>query len=134
VKLARRLNQKCQEMDRTLPVLLEINVSGESSKFGFPGWDANGWSNLIADFGQISKLHHLHIHGLMTMPPIFDNTEEARPYFQKLCKLRGFLKERIPYVDWTELSMGTSMDYMTAIEEGATFVRIGEAILGPRPL
>ncbi len=134
VKLARRLNQKCQEMNRTLPVLLEINVSGESSKYGFPGWDPNGWSNLAADFRQISEFHHLHIQGLMTMPPIFDNTEEVRPYFQKLCKLREFLKERIPHIDWTELSMGTSMDYMTAIEEGATFVRIGEAILGPRPI
>lgn len=90
--------------------------------------------NLVADFRQISEFHHLHIRGLMTMPPIFDNTEEVRPYFQKLCKLRGFLKEHIPHVDWTELSMGTSMDYMTAIEEGATFVRIGEAILGSRPL
>jgi uncharacterized pyridoxal phosphate-containing UPF0001 family protein len=69
----------------------------------------------------------------MTMPPLFENPEEARPYFQRLRRLRDFLAGQIPQVEWRELSMGTSADYAIAVEEGATLVRVGQAILGQRP-
>jgi len=134
VKLAERLDRKCEEESKTLPVLLEINVSGEESKFGFPGWNEGRWQDLESEFKQILNFPNLRLHGLMTMPPLFDNPEYTRPYFKRLRKLQGFLKERIPQADWTDLSMGTSMDFTIAIEEGATYVRVGEAILGPRQI
>jgi hypothetical protein len=69
----------------------------------------------------------------MTMPPFFQAPEQVRPYFQRLRTLQAFLARRLPDLDWSELSMGTSGDYLVAVEEGATIVRIGQAILGPRP-
>jgi uncharacterized pyridoxal phosphate-containing UPF0001 family protein len=70
----------------------------------------------------------------MTMPPLTDNPGQARPYFQRMQNLQKYLRERVPRVDWKELSMGTSVDFIAAIEEGATYVRVGQAILGPRPI
>jgi pyridoxal phosphate enzyme (YggS family) len=134
VRLAGRLDRNCEEAGRILPVLLEINVSGEESKFGFPGWDEDRWQDLESAFRQIMEYPHLCLRGLMTMPPFFDDPEKARPYFQRLHRLQGFLRERIPEADWTELSMGTSVDFIAAIEEGATYVRVGQAILGSRPV
>ena len=134
VKLAGRLDQYCNETGRTLPVLLEVNVSGEESKFGFPGWDERRWPDLEPVFTQIMAFPSLRLRGLMTMPPFYDDPEQTRPYFQRLRRLQIFLGERFPQVDWVELSMGTSVDFITAIEEGATYVRVGQAILGPRPV
>jgi pyridoxal phosphate enzyme (YggS family) len=133
VKLARRLDRYCAESNRTLPVLLEINVSGEESKYGFPGWDERHWPNLEPALEQIMAFPFLRVEGLMTMPPFYEKHEQTRPYFQRLNRLQEFLKKRFPMGDWTELSMGTSSDFITAIEEGATYVRVGQAILGPRP-
>ncbi len=134
VKLAGRLDRYCDELGRTLPVLLEINVSGEESKFGFPAWDERHWPDLQPAFEQIMALPHLRLRGLMTMPPFFDDPEQTRPYFQRLRRLQVLLRECLPQAEWTELSMGTSADFIAAIEEGATYVRVGQAILGPRPL
>ena len=133
VKLANKLNRFCEEADRKLPVLLEINVSGEKSKFGFPGWDEGCRSNLLPVINEISRLPAISIRGLMTMPPINKNPEQNRPFFHRLRLLQEYLKEEVPQVGWKELSMGTSVDYKIAIDEGATYVRIGEAILGLRP-
>ena len=66
------------------------------------------------------------------MPPFFDDPERTRPYFQRLRLLQEFLAKRYPWPQWQELSMGTSVDFLAAVQEGATFVRIGQAILGPR--
>jgi pyridoxal phosphate enzyme (YggS family) len=132
LKLAGRLDRFCGELNRTLPVLLEFNVSGEESKFGFPAWDERRWPDLVPDVEQILALSHLHVSGLMTMPPFFDDPERTRPYFQRLRRLQEFLVKRFPQADWLELSMGTSVDFTAAVQEGATFVRIGQAILGPR--
>lgn len=132
VKLAARLDRYCGELGRRLPVLLEFNVSGEESKFGFPAWEEERWPELESAIEQILSLSHLYVTGLMTMPPFFDDPERTRPYFQRLRRLQGFLKKRFPQANWQELSMGTSIDYMAAIQEGATYVRIGQAILGPR--
>jgi PLP dependent protein len=134
VKLAGRLDQFCDKSGRTLPVLLEVNISGEESKFGFPAWDERHWPDLEPAFEQIMTLPRLRLGGLMTMPPFFGDPEQTRPYFQRLRRLQYFLRERFPRSDWTGLSMGTSVDFIAAVEEGATYVRVGQAILGPRPV
>lgn len=133
VKLARRLNAFCEQEQRVLPVLLEFNVSGEASKFGFPAWEEARWPDLLPAIEQILQFPRLQVRGLMTMPPYFDDPEHTRPYFQKLRRLQEFLRQRLPQADWRELSIGTSADFLVAVEEGATYVRIGQAILGPRP-
>jgi pyridoxal phosphate enzyme (YggS family) len=133
VKLAGRLNMVCELTNQKIPVLLEVNVSGEESKFGFPGWDENQWTELASAGEQIFAYPGLHISGLMTMPPFFTEPAEARPYFQRLQQIQEYLIEHLPQADWSELSMGTSGDFTIAIEEGATIVRIGQAIVGPRP-
>ena len=80
----------------------------------------------------IRGVFYLKICGLMTMPPFFPNPEQSRPYFQKLRRLKEFLQTKIPNIPWKELSMGMSADYMIAIQEGATIVRVGTAVMGPR--
>ena len=132
VKLAGRLNRYCVGADRQLLALIEVNVSGEESKFGFPAWDERQWPDLEPVFEQIMAFPRLCLRGLMTMPPFFDDPEKTRPYFQRLRRLQVFLNNRFPQADWKELSMGTSADFIAAIEEGATFVRVGQAILGQR--
>ncbi len=132
VKLARRLDDFCARGERVLLALLEFNVGGEASKFGFPAWDEARWPDLLPDLERILQFPRLQVRGLMTMPPYFDNPEHARPYFRKLRRLQEFLRQRLPQAEWNELSMGTSADFLIAVEEGATYVRVGQAILGPR--
>jgi len=131
--LAEKLDRQMSDQGRSLPVLLEVNVSGEESKGGWPAWDSPACDNLAADIEKLVCLEHLQIRGLMVMPPLFDDAALARPFFRKTRLLRDWLAGRFPDVSWNELSMGTSADYQEAIEEGSTFVRIGTAILGPRP-
>ncbi len=131
--LAGKLNSALLEQNRSLPVLLEMNVSGEQSKYGWPAWDENRWDDLLPELERLSDFSRLKIAGLMAMPPLFTGQEFARPYFIRLRKLRDHLAQRLPQLTLGELSMGTSADYCAAVEEGATFVRIGQAILGPRP-
>ncbi len=133
LKLARRLNEFCQQAGRILPTLLEFNVSGEVSKFGFPAWEETQWPALLPELEQILQFPNLRLCGLMTMPPYFEDPERTRPYFQKLRRLQDFLRKKLPQADWNELSMGTSVDFRAAVEEGASYVRVGQAILGPRP-
>jgi PLP dependent protein len=132
VKVARRLNDTGQELNKKIPALLEINISGEQSKYGIPSWDETNWPNLLNVIQPFLEFPHLQICGLMTLAPYFDVDEAARPYFRKLRKLREFLVKNIPTVDWHHLSMGMSGDYRVAIEEGATIVRIGTAVMGVR--
>jgi len=131
-KLAGRLDRNCGELNRTLPVLVEFNVSGEESKFGFPAWEEKRWPDLNPDIEKILALSHLRVTGLMTMPPFFKDPEQTRPYFQRLRRLQNYLANQYPQSQWHDLSMGTSLDYIAAVQEGATFVRVGQAILGPR--
>ena len=132
VKLANRLNQYANDIGRMLPILLECNVSGESSKFGWMAWDEERWDDLLADFIQIAFLSSLEIKGLMTMAPNLNVIEETRPIFRRLRRLSEYLNVHLSACDWSELSMGMSSDYQIAIQEGATIVRIGTAILGKR--
>jgi pyridoxal phosphate enzyme (YggS family) len=133
LKLAQRLDRFAAESGRLLSVLLEFNVGGEMSKQGFAASDESRWPELLPDVQAIAALPNLKVQGLMTMPPLSTDPEAARAYFQRLRRLRDFLAKRIPQAEWHELSMGTSVDYPVAVEEGATLVRIGQAILGPRP-
>jgi pyridoxal phosphate enzyme (YggS family) len=133
LKLAERTDHFAAEFKRVLPVLLEFNVGGEESKSGWQAADETRWKDLLDDVRAITALEHLQVRGLMTMPPLFHDPEAARPYFQRLRRLRDFLAGQFPHVEWRELSMGTSADYAIAVEEGATLVRVGQAILGQRP-
>lgn len=131
-KLASQLDRFAAENGVRLPVLIEVNVSGEESKFGYPAWDEAGWNALLPQVEQIAALPNLEICGLMTMPPFADHPEASRPFFQRMRALQAFLAKILPQVSWRELSMGTSLDFAVAVEEGATLVRVGTAILGPR--
>ncbi|PWH13860.1 MAG: YggS family pyridoxal phosphate-dependent enzyme [Anaerolineae bacterium] len=133
LKLANRLERFAAQNGRTLPVLLECNVGGETSKFGYAASTPQDLEILSREVEQIALLPHLQIRGLMTMPPLYNDPEQTRPFFAKLRQVRDFLAEKFPMLDWRELSMGTSADFVAAVEEGATFVRIGTAILGARP-
>ena len=125
--LAEELDRRSAAAGRVTDVLVEVKVSGEESKSGIPAEEAP------ALVRKIASLDNLSIRGLMTMPPWFEDPENARPYFAALRKLRDRIAdEEIPGVDLRELSMGMSADYRVAVEEGATIVRIGTAIFGPR--
>ena len=132
VKLAQKLNQFADLQKIKLPVLLEINTSGEIAKSGFPLAEGGRWEALVPEILQIAELPYLDIKGLMTIPPLFDDPEKSMPYYVILRKLQEYLNRKIPNVNWSELSMGMSADYKVAIQEGATWIRIGQAILGPR--
>jgi uncharacterized pyridoxal phosphate-containing UPF0001 family protein len=112
--------------------LLEVNLSGEESKFGYAAWDEANWETLRPEFEQIAALPNLEIRGLMTMPPFAAQPEASRPYFRRMRSLQAFLDKRLPQAAWRDLSMGTSLDFSVAVEEGATLVRVGTAILGSR--
>jgi pyridoxal phosphate enzyme (YggS family) len=132
LKLARRLDRFAAEANRTLPVLLEFNVGGEESKSGWDASDESAWGALHPDVQAILELPNLRLCGLMTMPPLGLDPEESRRFFQRLRRLRDSLAVHFPRTDWRELSMGTSTDYGVAVEEGATLVRVGTAIVGAR--
>ena len=131
-KLAKKLDRFCSEAGRDLPVLLEFNVGGEDSKSGWSAWDETRWQELSAELNEVFALPHLKVRGLMAMPPLGETAENSRLYFQKVKRLQEYLSGQFPQVDFSELSMGTSSDYEVAVEEGATFVRVGTAIVGAR--
>ncbi len=133
-KLAERLERLAAEAERTLPVLLEFNVGGEESKYGWRAARPEDWPAFYADVEAILSLPHLRVRGLMTMPPLETEPAEARVHFRTLRLLRDHLASRYPQADWRHLSMGTSADFEAAVAEGATFVRVGTAILGSRPM
>lgn len=119
-----------------LPVLLQVNVSGEASKEGFDlaGGLANrsGLDTLLPAVEAILALPALEVRGLMTIAPIEEDPEQARPVFARLRELRDELARRYPQATWSELSMGMTDDFTAAIAEGATIVRVGRAIFGER--
>jgi pyridoxal phosphate enzyme (YggS family) len=135
LRLAQRLNRIAEENAKTVRILLEVNVSGEASKYGFNVSVAAGpavKAAFIDDVGQILALPFLRPFGLMTMAPLVTNPEHARPVFVALRELHDDLRQRFPEANWHELSMGMTDDFEVAIEEGATMVRIGRAIFGER--
>ncbi|WP_129629170.1 YggS family pyridoxal phosphate-dependent enzyme [Candidatus Oscillochloris fontis] len=136
LRLAETLNQHAHELGRRVPILLQINVSGEASKEGFvlPGGIANhaAYAQLLSEIEQIAALPQLEVRGLMTIPPLTDDPEESRPYFRLLRELRADLARRLPQTRWNDLSMGMSDDFEVAISEEATIIRVGRAIFGER--
>lgn len=124
-KIAERLSRDAQAAQLQLPVLLEVNTSGEASKHGFAP------DELRCDFAALLALPGLRIEGLMTMAPLVDDPEATRPVFRALAALRDELAAASGH-PLPQLSMGMSNDYEVAIEEGATLVRIGTAIFGVR--
>jgi pyridoxal phosphate enzyme (YggS family) len=133
-KLANKLDTLNVERGKRMRVLIEVNLSGEESKDGWAAWNENLWSELINEFTAIIQLPGLKVEGLMTMPPLSANPEESRTIFVKLRKLQNRLMKELGEEYWRDLSIGTSHDYEIAIEEGARYVRIGQAILGVREL
>jgi pyridoxal phosphate enzyme (YggS family) len=131
-KLAQRLDRFAAEQNRVLPVLFEFNVGGEESKSGWNASDSSTWNLLLPEVKSVLELTHLRVHGLMTMPPLENDPQDSRRFFQSLRLLRDHLAVSFPQADWQELSMGTSADYPVAVEEGATLVRVGTAIVGAR--
>ncbi len=126
-KLAEELNRRCEMADCVIDLLLQVNVSGEDTKFGIPPEMAR--DALL----EMAKYERLRVCGLMTIAPYSDDPEDARPCFARARKLWEDLgKLSISNVRMDELSMGMSGDYEVAIEEGATIIRVGTAIFGPR--
>jgi pyridoxal phosphate enzyme (YggS family) len=121
-RAARRLAGRAARADRSLDVFLEIDYTGERGGLA-PG-------DVHAAASTVDGLEGLHLRGLMTIPPLTATPEEARPWFARLRDLRDDLRRTFP--DVLDLSMGMSLDYEVAIEEGATIVRIGTALFGPR--
>jgi PLP dependent protein len=122
--VAQEINKRAEKVGTNIPVLIEVNIGEEAVKGGIN-------FRRVDDFlAELSSFPRIEVNGLMTMLPLFDNPEMARPYFRKLRELRDRLQERFPKL--RELSMGMSGDFEVAIEEGATIVRIGTAIFGPR--
>jgi len=132
LKLAVRLNRFSQQNNHRLPVLLECNLSGEASKSGWPLWKEADGENYLPQWEQIFALPFLEVRGLMTVPPIAEHPEDVRPYFRQLRILRDKFARQYPNQNWEQLSMGMSADFEIAIQEGATMVRVGTAIMGPR--
>jgi len=132
LKLAQQLDRFAAEQNRVLPVLLEFNVGGEENKSGWDASDESKWELFLPEIKTLLDLPNLRVHGLMTMPPLGTNPEASRRFFQRLRLLRDHLASTYPRADWHELSMGTSADFTVAVEEGATLVRVGTAIVGAR--
>lgn len=127
LELATEIDLRAREAHCRQSVLLEVNIGGESSKAGFQP------EELEMVVPRIGQLSHIKVEGLMTIPPPVQDPELARPYFRRLRDLAKRVAERgFPHVTMHELSMGMSNDYLVAIEEGATMVRIGTAIFGVR--
>lgn len=125
LRLAEFINTVAEETGKHPRILLEVNVGDEASKFGFTP------DTLEQEWDELSLLPHICIAGLMCIPPPVATPEEARPYFRRLRELKEHLSARAS-TPMTELSMGMSHDFETAVEEGATLVRVGSAIFGGR--
>jgi pyridoxal phosphate enzyme (YggS family) len=128
-EVAEELNRRCAIENRAMKILIEVNVSGETTKRGI---DPDGVLPLLE---ILTPLSNLSVQGLMTMAPWSEKAEDARPYFIALRKLRDGIQEmNIPGIAMEELSMGMSGDFEVAVEEGATILRIGSSIFGERPV
>ena len=126
--LAEAIHKKAQKIGSCMPILLQVNISGEKSKLGIDPLD------LPREIREFAKLEGVKISGLMTIPPFDRNPETSRPYYARLRELRDTCSSlNIPRICLDELSMGMSNDYEVAIEEGATLVRVGTGLFGPRP-
>ena len=123
--IAREISKRAEQAAKTMPILLEVNVAGEASKFGYKP------EQLLAELTELNALPRLEVHGLMAIPPFAPVAEKSRPYFQRLRELKAAC-EKILGAPLPQLSMGMSGDFEVAIAEGATMVRVGTALFGER--
>lgn len=127
VRVAQTLDQAGIGSGEKFPILIQVNLGEEPTKFGCPEKD------LLPLVGQICQLPTLDLRGLMVLPPFSEDPEQTRPFFRRLRELaRAIQAHQLPNISMLELSMGMSHDYEVAIEEGATILRLGTAIFGPR--
>jgi len=125
-KLAKEIDKEARKVGKIQKILIEVNVSGEESKYGLSP------EQVIPSLKEISGFPNTKVEGLMTMAPLYENPEDCRPCFRKLKGLMEEVKaENIKNVEMIYLSMGMSNDFEVAIEEGSNMVRIGRAIFGP---
>lgn len=127
VETARILDRLCASREIALEIMLEVNTSGEETKSGYTDRNA-----LLRDLEAIAGLPHISVTGLMTIAPFVDDSKAVRAAFRSLSALREEITRRYPAISMSELSMGMSGDFETAIEEGSTLVRIGTALFGHR--
>jgi pyridoxal phosphate enzyme (YggS family) len=127
LELAAKLDRACERLNKRMPVLIQVNVGREASKSGITQEEATEFA------GRVSAFKHLEVRGLMAIPPYCEDPEESRPHFIRLRELAQRIEgQKLTGVSMKELSMGMSHDHLVAIEEGATLVRVGTAIFGPR--
>lgn len=125
--IAQRIDRFATGLGHKLPVLIEVHLGDEASKFGVEE------SELVRLAQQVGALESLDLRGLMVLPPFFDDPQDVRPYFSRLRELAVRIEARkLTGVQMRELSMGMSHDFEIAIEEGATIVRVGTALFGAR--
>src|SRR4030042_429220 len=132
IRLANKLSRYAVDMGKSLPLWLEINVSGEVSKSGWNIAGKENWGEFLPDIENIFVLPGLKVLGVMAIQPVSNNPEESRPYFQILRKFQEYVVNHFQLTNFRELSIGMSSDFEIAIQEGSTCVRIGQAIFGPR--
>ena len=127
IRLARELHKEAGKIGKCQKILVQVNIAAEASKSGI---DVAGAHRLVE---EVSALDNLSLQGLMTIPPFFNQPDRVRPYFRELSDLGAQIRQAaLPQVSMQELSMGMTGDFEAAIAEGATLVRIGTAIFGPR--
>lgn len=125
LRLAEEIQCRAEQAGRRIPVLVEVNVAGEASKFGYRP------DRLLEEIAALNAFSRLEIQGLMTVPPWSPEPEQVRPYFRKLRELKAACEDRLG-APLPHLSMGMSGDFEVAVEEGATMVRLGTVLFGPR--
>ncbi|USG67575.1 YggS family pyridoxal phosphate-dependent enzyme [Brevibacillus ruminantium] len=126
LSLAEEINKRGQALNIVVPCFLQVNISGEETKFGLSPND------VLAFLRETSNMKHIRIAGLMTMAPHVEDPEEARPVFKGLREwMERINEEQFPHAEITELSMGMSNDFEVAIEEGATYIRLGSVLVKP---
>lgn len=126
IRLAQEISKECVKINKIMDILIEINCE-EESKFGF------SFDEVLTNVEEIAKMPNLHICGLMTSAPFVENPEDNRKFFAKIKQLSvDIMDKNIDNIDMSVLSMGMTNDYLVAVEEGATCVRVGTAIFGAR--
>ena len=127
LKLAKEIEKQCEKIQKVMDCLIEINIAGEENKTGLPPQE------LPKLLEEMAKMPHVHVRGLMTVPPICEEKEKLCAYFKKMHAMFVDIGHKnIDNIDMQILSMGMSSDYVEAIECGATLVRVGSSIFGPR--
>jgi PLP dependent protein len=132
LELAQKINRFYEEKGSIIDVLLEVNIAGEESKFGFDASDEKKRDELLKSLESILALSNIHPIGLMTMPPYAKMAAQNEECYNLCGQYCEKIRQKLGLKDFTQLSMGTSADFETAVRCGATYVRVGEAIMGRR--